>query len=234
MNSGQLPLWSPQANHSRFDNFHVEAGSANALLVKDLRAYLLNAETTPFYFYGESGAGKTHLHIAASNLFRELGNSDTVYIDCASESAQASMLTAFIDASCLCLDNIDAWSGSSEAEQAIFAVVEKAKNSSQRLIVSAKQSPKNNAFDLADLVSRLASGVVYELFSLKDAGKLKVLQKSLEERDLKVDEKVIHYLLTHFSRDNHSLFDAIKKLDRASLIEKRKLTIPFVQKILAD
>ena len=234
MNSGQLPLWSPQANHSRFENFHVDIDSANELLVQNLRAYLLNAETTPFYFYGELGAGKTHLHIAASNLFRELGNPDTVYIDCASESAHYDMLTAFIGSSCLCIDNIDAWSGISEAEQSIFAVVENAKNSSQRLIVSAKNAPKNNQFELADLVSRLASGVVYELFSLNDAGKLKVLQQSLEERDLKVDEKVIQYLLTHFARDNHSLFNAIKKLDRASLIEKRKLTIPFVQKILAD
>lgn len=239
MSSGQIPLWSPQAKHSRFDNFQVELESVNALLVENLRDYILHADTTPFFISGESGSGKTHIQLAATNLSRELGFSDTRYVDCRSASVHYSMLDGCMEASCLCLDNIDAWSGNAAAEQALFAVVEKIKNApnnipnnAQRLIVSAKKSPKNNDFSLADLVSRLASGVVFELTTLDDVGKFKALQHNVNERNLKVNNKVLHHLLTHFARDNHSLFSALDKLDRASLIEKRKLTIPFVKEVL--
>ncbi len=233
MSSGQIPLWMPQAGHSRFDSFHVESDSPDALLVENLRSYLLQGEATPLYFYGESGSGKTHLHIAAASLSRELGNNDTVYFDCSSQNVSHEMLTMCLDSQCLCLDNIDVWAGNSSAEKAIFAVVENAKNSDQRLIVSAKFKPQDNQFELADLVSRLSSGMVFQLNTLDDEGKLKALRQNVNDRNLKVDDKVLHHLLVHFSRDNHSLFEALDKLDRASMIEKRKITIPFVQKVLS-
>lgn len=233
MSSGQIPLWLPQAGHSRFDNFHFEKDSTNALLIENLRNYLLHGDATPFFMYGESGAGKTHLHIAVASLSRELGNNDTVYFDCGSQNVSQEMLLMCLESSCLCLDNIDLWAGDDAAEQAIFAVVEKAKNSEQRLIVSAKSNPVDNQFKLADLVSRLSSGVVFQLNSLDDKGKLEALRQSVIGRNLTVEDKVLQHLLTHFSRDNHSLFSAIDRLDRASMVEKRKLTIPFVQQVLS-
>ncbi|MEY3190127.1 MAG: DnaA regulatory inactivator Hda, partial [Pseudomonadota bacterium] len=40
------------------------------------------------------------------------------------------------------------------------------------------------------------------------------------------------FLLTHCNRDLSSLWTLLIKLDKASLAEKRKLTIPFLKKIL--
>ena len=234
MSSGQIPLWSPQAGYSRFDSFQAETDSSNALLVENLRHYLLHGDATPFYFYGETGSGKTHLHIAAANLSRELGNNNTVYFDCSSQTVSHEMLMMCMDSQCLCLDNIDVWSSNSSAEKSIFAIVEKAKNSDQRLIISAKSKPQDSQFKLADLISRLSSGVVFQLNTLDDVGKLKALRQNVNDRDLKVDDKVLQHLLVHFARDNHSLFEALDTLDRASMVEKRKITIPFVQKVLSS
>ncbi|MFZ2168732.1 MAG: DnaA regulatory inactivator Hda, partial [Methylococcaceae bacterium] len=41
-------------------------------------------------------------------------------------------------------------------------------------------------------------------------------------------------LLTHYDRDLSSLWVLLKKLDRASLAAKRKLTIPFLKQILDE
>ena len=234
MNSGQIPLWLPQANHSRFDNFEVQADSPNKIVVENLRNYILNPDTTPFYLFGDIGAGKTHLLLAAANLSRELGIQDTIYFDCASESVSPDMLISCMQSSCLFVDNIGVWIKDDMGEQALFSVVEQAKNTRQRLIVSSKLSAKNCQFTLADLVSRLSSGVVFQLELLDDEGKLNALQQDALERNLKVDDKVLQHLLTHFARDNHSLFSALEKLDRASMIEQRKLTIPFVQQVLSQ
>jgi DnaA family protein len=40
------------------------------------------------------------------------------------------------------------------------------------------------------------------------------------------------FLLTHCNRDLSSLWTLLIKLDKASLAEKRKITIPFLKKIL--
>lgn len=233
MRSGQLPLWSPTVNPSRFDNFETEEHNSNIALLQSLQGYIHNPETTPFFVHGESGSGKTHLLHSAAHLSRILGEKSVIYCDCRSASMTPAVLLGCIDFACFLLDNIDAWSNSEEGEKALFSIVEQAKTRQLRLVITAQQSPKNSQFELADLVSRLSSGVVFQLNPLTDAGKFKVLQQNLEARNLTVDSKVLDYLLTHFSRDNHSLFAALDKLDRASMIEQRKLTVPFVQQVLS-
>lgn len=234
MSSGQIPLWSPQAKHSHFDNFEVKEESMNMELLENMRSYILSSEATPFFLYGESGAGKTHLLLAAANLARELGAKDVVYFDCASGSVNPQMLLSCMQKAYLFIDNIGQWNGNGEAEKALFAIVEHAKNNKQCLIVSAKAAPQHNDIVLADLVSRLSSGMVFQLTALDDAGKMKALRQNAIARNLNVEDKVLQHLLTHFTRDNHSLFAALDQLDRASMIEKRKLTIPFVQQVLLN
>ena len=233
MSSGQLPLWSPKANPSRFDNFEVTEESSNFALVQSLQDYIRIPETTPFYIHGEAGSGKTHLLHSAANLIRELDEQSVVYCDCSSASMSPSMLLSDFSSTNFVLDNIDYWGQNKQGEQSLFSIVEQAKNSHFRLILTAQQSPINSQFDLADLISRLNSGVVFQLESLDEVGKIKALQQNIKARNLQVDVKVLQYLLTHFARDNHNLFLALDKLDRASMIEKRKLTIPFVQQVLS-
>jgi len=232
MSTGQIPLWLPQSKHFRFENFVIETDSSNSHMLDSLRNYVLKAETPPFYFYGKSGAGKTHLQLAASNLSKDLGVRNTVYFDCSATGVEPDMLLSAIDAQCLCVDNVHEWSGNVDAEQCLFAIVEKAKNSNKCLILSSTSAPSETDFLLADLVSRLSSGLVFKLETLDDKGKMIALRQGIEARNLSVDDKVLKHLVTHFSRDNHSLFRAIEKLDKASMVEQRKLTIPFVQSVL--
>ena len=237
MSSGQLPLWSPKANLSRFENFEVFAGSSNFALLQSLQNYIRIPETTPFYIHGEVGSGKTHLLHSAAHLIRELGEQSVIYCDCKSANISPAMLLSDFgianNTTNFLLDNIDCWSQDNQGEQSLFSIVEQAKNGHFRLILTAQQSPQNSQFNLADLISRLNSGVVFQLEPLNDEGKIMALQKNIQARNLPIDTKVLQYLLTHFARDNHSLFLALDKLDRASMIEQRKLTIPFVQQVLA-
>ena len=46
---------------------------------------------------------------------------------------------------------------------------------------------------------------------------------------LKLPEDVARYLLDRTSRHSGDLVETIARLDRASLAEKRRLTIPFVR-----
>ena len=132
----------------------------------------------------------------------------------------------------LCLDNIDAWCGDSVREQALFSLVERVKQCQWPMVVTANDKPLGAGFELADLVSRLQSGVVFRIAELDDLGKLQAMRERVQQYGLVVNDEGLRYLLTYYARDNHSLFQAIQRLDAASMVAKRKITIPFIQQVL--
>lgn len=101
-----------------------------------------------------------------------------------------------------------------------------------RLLVSAEKSPLHIHLQLADLKSRLASGVTYQLHLMSDEEKIEALRLRAHCRGLELNKTVAQFLLNHCPRNMQELFGTLEKLDQASLAEQRRLTIPFVKQIL--
>jgi len=98
--------------------------------------------------------------------------------------------------------------------------------------MSSLQPPELNGFALPDLVSRLGSGLIYPIQALNDGERLHALKMRAENRSLIINDDVLTFLVSRMSRDNHELFAFLDKMDKASLVEKRKITIPFLQSLL--
>jgi DnaA family protein len=49
-----------------------------------------------------------------------------------------------------------------------------------------------------------------------------------------ISSQMGQFLLTHYDRDLSSLWSLLKKLDHASLAAKKKLTLPFLKKIINE
>jgi len=98
--------------------------------------------------------------------------------------------------------------------------------------VSASAAPTQIDIQLPDLVTRLSWGVSYQLQSLSDDGKRIALQQRATQRGLQLPDDVVQFVLRRSLRDMNSLFELLDKLDVASLVEQRKLTIPFVKQYL--
>ena len=99
--------------------------------------------------------------------------------------------------------------------------------------MSADQSPVNLPVQLPDLASRLTWGEVYQLAPLNDKQKIDVLQKAAYQRGIELPDETANFLFKRLERDMKTLFNALEKLDQASLQAQRKLTIPFVKEILS-
>ena len=80
----------------------------------------------------------------------------------------------------------------------------------------------------------MASGLIYQLDSLNDSAKEKVLIVQSQARGLEMSNEVAQYLLRNYSRDLNKLIGLLQSLDKASMSEKRRLTIPFVRQILCS
>lgn len=92
--------------------------------------------------------------------------------------------------------------------------------------------PASLSLQLPDLKSRLTNGLVLKVEELSDLDKVSTLIKIANKRGFALPESVARYLINHSERGMHNLMAAMDKLDKASLMAHRKLTIPFVKEVL--
>ncbi|MGV8836213.1 HdaA/DnaA family protein, partial [Cellvibrio sp.] len=133
----------------------------------------------------------------------------------------------------VCLDCLPTIAGRADWELAIFHLYNRLRDAGKCLLVAAEHSPRELALSLEDLRSRLQWGLTYQLHSLTDDDKQQALQMRARARGLELGDEVAQYIIQRLPRDTNELFWQLARLDHASLAEQRKLTIPFVKKVLA-
>ena len=67
---------------------------------------------------------------------------------------------------------------------------------------------------------------------LADRDVIEALACRAQARGLELPEETAQYLLRRFPRDLPTLFALFDTLDMASLVEQRRLTVPFVKSVL--
>lgn len=120
-----------------------------------------------------------------------------------------------------------------EAEQALFVAINEARDGGPAVLAAGDKAPAQLALR-ADLKSRLAWGLVYQLVPPGDADKARHLKALAAERGLLLSDDVIAYLLARLPRDMASLRAVMEVLDRYSLMRQRGLTLPLVREALAE
>jgi DnaA family protein len=70
------------------------------------------------------------------------------------------------------------------------------------------------------------------LESLDDDGRRSVLLQRALQRGLELDDAVLDYMFKRVGRDLLTLTTLLDKLDRESLAAQRKITVPFLRKLL--
>lgn len=231
MELAQLPLSIGLRDDATFANFYSDN---NAQAVNAVLALAKGSGKDDFiYLYANAaGAGKTHLLQAACHVAYEYKKT-AVFIPL-SECTRltVNILTDLANMDLVCVDDIDGIAGSPNWEEALFHLYNYVKASSARLLISANCAPPQLRIALPDLKSRLACGVSYQLQPLSDEQKLLVIKARAHSRGIKLDDTVSKFLLSRCPRDMTQLFAALAQLDRASLVEKRRVTIPFVKEVL--
>jgi DnaA family protein len=230
--STQLTLNIRLRDDATFTNF---TAGANQNLLNYLTTIKKNSSGEKIiYLWGNQGSGRSHLLQAYCHLAHENG---LVAMYVPLEDQQKFAPTIFEDSEnldVLCLDDVNAIAGNIEWEEALFHCYNRIQTTSTQLIVTASAAPKFISWKLPDLQSRLSAAVIFQVQELTDNEKLAALQHRAKLRGMTLTKPVAEFLLNHYHRDTKNLFAALEKLDRASLAEKRKLTIPFVREVLMN
>ncbi len=214
-----------------FANFYP--GAENQQLIMTLQEVARGRGEQFIYLWSNAGAGRTHLLQACCHVADYLKLAP-IYLSLAElDHLDPSLLDGLEALHLVCIDDVQGIAGRPAWEEAFFHFFNRMREAGKRLIVAGQVSPSQLGMALPDLVSRLSWGVTFHLKTLSDEGKLQALLLRAKGRGLYVPDKVAQYLIKHWPRDMRSLFEALDKLDHASLVAKRKLTVPFVKEVLA-
>ena len=225
----QLPLGLGLRDDATFDNYCV---GDNEHVLTSIRHLLQGTGEAYIYLWGERGVGRSHLLQACCHAL-ETADRHAIYLPLAEhEQLSPEMLESMEELDFVCLDDLSSVLGQRRWEEAIFHLYNRMLTTGAKLVIAADVVPSQLACIMPDLRSRLAQGLVMQVQPLDDEQKLAVLQLRAKRRGLELNDEVGRYLLRHYPRNMASLFDVLIKLDKASLVLQRKLTIPFVKSVL--
>jgi len=218
---------------------HDFVTGANVELLAWLQAWPDSVQPgLPAYLWGEHGVGKTHLLRGLAMQALSQGW-HVLWLDRQGfQSWDADML----DAPTLVLiddcEQLDAqqqhWAFNLFIENAALLSAQSADAASPGMaIVAAGHLPPVDLPVRDDLRTRLGWGLVFAVHALSDEGVREALQLEADRRGLRLNEGVLPYLLTHFSRQQGDLMHLLDRLDRFALAEQRVVTVPLLKQMLA-
>lgn len=211
-----------------FENFLV---GKNAQTLTALQSIVYGKERYA-YLYGPSDVGRTHLLQAACHTAREQRKT-TVYLPLAEhKELSPHMLEGLERLQIVCIDDVDHVAGQLLWEEALMHLYNRLKTEQGGLIIAGSELPKHSGFQLNDLISRLSWGLVFFLHPLTDEEKLTALKRSAHNRGMFLSDQVGHFLLRRGSRNLGVLFEELLRLEKASLVARKPLTLPFVKTVL--
>lgn len=226
----QLPLPIGEYGAPRFENYYLI--DANREAVAAVKYHGVRSRERFLYLWGSSGAGKTHLLLAACQAAAERGETIAYVPLRRADSFSPEILQGLERSALVAIDDVNAIAGQRHWEEALFCLYNLLREGPNCLLVASCDKPAMLCLSLPDLCSRLGWGLVYPLWPLADHDKQAALQFQAAKRGMELPDEVAGFLLRHSERDMHSLSRLLAQLERASMAAQRRLTVPFVRQVL--
>lgn len=231
--TSQLSLSVQLPDDETFQSFQSNENQAVLNQLQDFINLIAKQEPHPtaLYLFGIKGVGKSHLLHACCAYAEQLGLSSLSLSFGELDQLSTEMFEGLEQIDVVCLDDIHLIAGNDEFERAVFDLFNRVTEQGKCLIISGDQNVNNLTIKLPDLLSRLSWGFTEQLKPIQDDEKILALQYRAEQRGLILTNDSAKFLLTRLSREMSNLISALDELDKASIREQRKITIPFIKEI---
>lgn len=171
--------------------------------------------------FGEKSSGKTHLsqiwgRKASAVTISKVDIVDSTYMDSTCNSYILEDLETFLS-----------------HEMKLFYFINHIINSKKFLFITANSPINRMQFGLEDLKSRLESFLLIEIKKPDENMIEQILVKYFSDRQVSVSAAVIKYLVVRVNFSYKEILQVVDRLDRASLVAQKNISIPFIKSILS-
>ena len=170
--------------------------------------------------FGPPGCGKTHL----ANIFKKKINSFFIK---ASELSNNSLSLIKLK-ECLIIDEYQ----NNIEEKLFYSMLNQCHQSNQYIIVNSLKPIKTFVIELNDLKSRFDSFIDIGIDLPTDDLIRVILTKNFSDKQVKIEAKLLEYILKNIHRSYEDIFDLIDKVDALSLSTGKSININLIKKVL--
>lgn len=228
-----------------FNSFIV--GSFNELAYAASQAIIDNPGTkyNPFFIYGPTGLGKTHLIQAVGNSIKEkypnkkvhymtLERFATDFINSLQGNKANSFKEKYRKYDLLIIDDIQFIGKMEKIQEELFHTFNTFYENNKQIIFSSDKHP-NYIPELADrLRSRFAAGMIVDISPPEYEPRLAILKVKLEELNINLDQDILEYIASSIDGNIRELEGSLNTIVCQYRLKNRPLTLPEVKNLLKN
>ncbi len=200
-------------------DFYVSSNNFNAY---KLLENWPNWPTRNINIFGPSGCGKTHL----ANILKKKINSLLIQ----ASDINNDILNVLKSKECLIIDGYD----NNIEEKLLYSILNEINQSNKYIIVNSTTPVKNNKVELKDLKSRLESFIDLGIDLPTDDLLRVIVTKCFSDKQIKVNVKLLDYILKNIERSYEKIFKFVKDIDSESLSSGKSININLIKKVLKN
>ena len=227
-----------------FDNFVVgdenKFAHAAALAVANNPAGAYN----PFFIYGKSGLGKTHLLCAIANEIKRNNPKATIMMtkgeDFTNELIQAikngeqtqfRQKYRYVDV--FLVDDVQFIGGKVSTETEFFHTFESLYEAKKQIILTSDRPPKDMATLEDRLKTRFESGLIADIQPPEYETRVAIVRNKAEQLGLSLSDDIVDYIASKLKNNVRELEGAVKKIKAYSFVYfGQKPTLGIIQNII--
>ena len=190
-----------------------------------------NWSSRKIIIFGDSGTGKTHL----SRIWQKKTSAIILNLN---KFKKIRFDNFFLKKNIFIIENISSFfdkikkKDKDNLEKNLLHFYNLIEEKKGYLILTALNSPKFWKINLPDLKSRILSSIIVKINKPNDELLSSVLVKLFLDKQILIDKKIIKFIVYRSERSFTNLQNIVNKIDKQSLITKKKININFVRKLI--
>ncbi len=229
----------------QFNSFIV--GGFNELAYAASQAIIENPGTkyNPFFVYGGTGLGKTHLLQAVGNSIKNkhpnkkthymtLEKFATDFINSLQSNKANSFKEKYRKYDLLIIDDIQFIGKMEKIQEELFHTFNTFYENNKQIIFSSDKHP-NYIPELADrLKSRFSAGMIVDVSEPEYESRLAILKVKLEESGISLDKDIVEYVASAIQGNIRELEGSLNTIVCQYRLKNRPLSLPEVKNLLKN
>ena len=169
---------------------------------------------------GERYSGKTHL----STIFKIKSNA--LYL--LSKNIENSTLKNIKLSNSIIIEDLD----DKFDETLLYSIFNLVEQDNKYLLISSNKPIDTLSFSLPDLVSRLKNCIIANIEQPDDDLIYAIILKSFSDRQIKLDNKIVDYIIKRIARSYSKMHEFIYKIDELSLKKRKSINFKIIKEII--
>ena len=190
------------------------------ILQKKLQILGLNGKKKIVNLTGDKYSGKTHLSL----IFKI--KSDALYL--IGNNIKDQSLKQIKLSNNVIIENLD----ENFQEKLLYSIFNLVEQDNKYLLITSTKPLDVMKFSLPDLLSRLKNCVVAKIEQPDDDLIYAIILKRFSDRQIRLDTKIIDYIVKRIARSYSKMHEFIYKIDELSLKKKKSINFKIIKEII--